>query len=366
MTENEKYMKACLKLAKRGYGKTAPNPMVGCIILKGRKIIGRGYHGYYGGPHAEISAIRNAKSGCRNATMYVNLEPCCHTGKKTPPCLPAIVRSGVKKVVIAMKDPNPKVAGRGIRQLKKNHIKTETGVLEQEALELNKAYVKWITGKMPYVLLKSAMTLDGKIASVTGASRWITSRDSIEYSRNLRKQYNAILVGVGTVIRDNPSLTTHAKHGDGFNPVRVVIDPDLRIPLNSRVLDRKAPKIIVTANRILKDKLEYLAKKGANIISINKNRFGHISFMEIMKKLAETGIYSVIIEGGGITNSRALESGVVDEILFFVAPKILGGADARTPVEGKGIQKLSEALNISNMQARVIGSDIMISGRIVQ
>ncbi|HCJ65756.1 MAG TPA: bifunctional diaminohydroxyphosphoribosylaminopyrimidine deaminase/5-amino-6-(5-phosphoribosylamino)uracil reductase RibD [Elusimicrobia bacterium] len=385
---DKKYIRLCLELAKKGIGKVNPNPMVGCVIVKNNKIVGQGYHRYFGGPHAEIETLNKVSGQTKGTTMYINLEPCVHWGK-TPPCVPEIVKAGVKKVVIAMKDPNPLVKGKGIQQLKVKSVRCKVGILEKEAKELNRFYIKFITKKMPYVILKSAMTLDGKIATATGESKWITSSPARDYLHRLRSQVDAILVGKNTVIKDNPSLTTYGK---GLNPLRVVIDPDLSIPVNSKIFDSLAPTVVVTKNNVSTTKIGILEKKKIKILFLprtfaqddsanSKNgqvfpasscakvrglptKNGKIDFEQIMRELAKMNIASVLIEGGGETNAYALEDDIVDEVIFFIAPKIIGGKDALTPVEGEGIQSLSQALKIKDWKIEKIDTDLLIRGKV--
>jgi len=358
IARDKKYMQICLELAKKGIGKVSPNPMVGCVIVKNNKIVGQGYHRYFGGAHAEIEALRRAKNKSKNATMYINLEPCVHWGK-TPPCVPEIIKAGIKKVVIATKDPNPLVNGKGIRQLKVAGVKCKVETLEEEAKELNRAYIKFITKKMPYVILKSAMTLDGKIATSTGESKWITSKEARDYVHRLRSSIDAILVGVNTVLKDNPSLSIHGK---GKNPKRIIIDPQLHIPLNAKIFNSTVETILITTKNIER-KTNFYKKKKIRILSLpSKN--GKIDFQQIMSKLAKMNIASVLIEGGGETNAYALEAGVVDEVMFFIAPKIIGGKNASTPVEGKGIVNINRAVKIKELKVHRYGRDILLCGHL--
>jgi len=360
---DEKYMKLCLELAKKGHDKVKPNPKVGCVIVKNNRILGKGYHKYFGGPHAEIYAIKEAGKKCKNAIMYVNLEPCCHENKKTPPCVPKIISSGIKKVIIGMRDPNPEVDGKGIKEIIDNGIECKTGILENESMELNKYYIKWITKKLPYVIIKSAMSIDGKIATYTGDSKWITSDKSINYVHKLRTEVDAVLIGINTIIKDNPVLTSHNK---GKNPIRILIDTKLDVPMNANILNNQSETIIITATEEKNNrKLDFLSKKNIDIIFLNKSKYGIIDFKEIMTKLFKKSIYSVLIEGGGITNAYALNSGIVDEIFIFIAPKIIGGKDAPTPVEGPGIKKLSEAIHLNKITVKSFGDDILINGKIL-
>lgn len=359
---DRKYMQLCLELAKRGRGKVSPNPMVGAVIVKDEKIVGKGYHHYFGDAHAEIEALKRAKGKAKDATMYINLESCCHWGR-TPPCVPEIVKAGIKKVVIAMKDPNSLVNGKGVRQLKVKGVRCKVGVLEKEAKELNRTYIKFITKKMPYVILKSAMSLDGKIATPTGESKWITSLQAREYVNCLRAEVGAVLVGINTVIKDNPLLTTR---NQGCNPLRVVVDPDLQIPLQNQVINKEAETLIFTTTdqKNKSSKMQILKKRGIKILSLPAKN-GRINFKQIMQELAKMNIASVLIEGGGETNALALEDNVVDEVIFFIAPKIIGGRKAKTPVEGDGIKTLKQALKIIDLQIEKIGPDLLLKGKIL-
>ncbi len=366
---DKKYIQLCLGLAGKGKGKVSPNPLVGCVIVKNNQILGQGYHHRFGAAHAEIEALNEVGGKARGATMYINLEPCNHWGK-TPPCVPEIVKAGIKKVVVAMKDPNPLVNGKGLRQLRMQGVKCEPGILEKEAKELNRFYIKFITKKIPYVILKSAMTLDGKIATVTGESKWITSSPARNYVHRLRSQVDALLVGKNTVIKDNPSLTAHR---EGTNPLRVVVDPDLSIPLNSKIFNSSAPTLVVTEKNVTLRKIRILEKKEirflfltrtANRDSSANNKNGKIDFKQIMRELARMNVASVLIEGGGETNAYALKDSVIDEMQFFIAPKIIGGKNAKTPVEGEGIPALTQALRIKDWKIERIGADLLIRGKI--
>jgi len=362
---DKKYIQLCLELAKKGVGKVSPNPLVGCVIVKNNRIVGQGYHEYFGGPHAEIEALRNAGPKTKGATLYINLEPCCHWGK-TPPCTDAIIDAGIKQVVVSMKDPNPLVNGKGIKQLKVKGVKCKVGILEEEAKELNRAYIKFVTKKMPYVILKTAMSLDGKIATRRGESKWITSTEAREYVHSLRSQVDAVLVGINTVLKDNPTLTTHSK---GHNPLRIILDPYLSIPRNAEVLDDQAETLLVISETITQSeqnrkKIKILENSGIKILA-SPEEDGKFDFREIMRQLADMNITSVLIEGGGGTNAYALEAGIVDEIMFFIAPKIIGGKNAPTPVEGEGIKTLSEALRIKDLSIEKIGEDFLLKGKIL-
>lgn len=358
---NIKYMKRAIELSKRGKGYTNPNPLVGAVIVKNDKIIGEGYHGFYGGPHAEINAFKNASEDVKEATMYVTLEPCSHFGK-TPPCANNIIDKGISKVIIGMKDPNPLVAGKGIEILKSNGIEVKVGVLEDEVRKLNEIFIKYITEKRPFCILKTAMTLDGKIASNTGDSKWITNEVSRNYVHHIRHQVSAIMVGIGTVFADNPSLTTRLDNG-GLDPIRVIVDTNGRIPLDAKVLNIKsdAKTIVATTEKIDHKKIKAIEEKGGKII-ITPLKDRKVDLDDLMDQLGKMKVDSVLIEGGSTLNYSALEYGIVDKVLSFISPKIIGGNDAKTPVGGKGRTYIKEAFTLKDMAISRFQEDIMIEG----
>lgn len=341
-------MDRALKLAAKGISGASPNPLVGCVIVKNGRAIGEGYHSTFGGPHAEINALRNAR-GARGATLYINLEPCSHWGK-TPPCADALVRSGIREVVAAMGDPNPLVRGKGFERLRRAGIRVRTGIGEARARELNRPFIKFITRKKPYVLLKAALSLDGKTATRAQDSKWITSPDARRYSHKLRGEVDAILVGAETVRRDNPSLTSH---GLGRDPIRVVVSSKGRLPKSSALFDGKARTWVLHGNA---------AMKGAEWIYV-RPRNGRLDFNAVLSELGRRGVSRLLIEGGAKTLGWALDSGDVDECLFFVAPLLIGGSGARPVTEGVGFAKLKGAMRFSEMSATKIGPDILIRAR---
>lgn len=354
------YMQKALALAARGIGRTSPNPMVGAVIVKGDKIIASGYHKKAGTPHAEIIALNKAGIKASGASLYVNLEPCCHTEKLTPPCTKAIIRSGIKEVIVAMKDPNPRVSGKGLKELRKAGIKTRTGVMKAEALKLNEAFIKYITSEKPFVILKIAQSLDGKIATAQGESKWITGPEAREQVHRLRHEVDAVLVGIGTVKKDNPSLDCRIHNGE--NPYRVIVDSLLQIPPNSKVLKYHDGKtIIATTDKADKQKSVALAKKGAKVLII-KDKAGKIDLNSLMKELGRLNIVSVMIEGGSSISASFLSSKLVDKVMFFVAPKIIGGIDAFPSVGGKSPVLLKNAIKLKDMQTYNFGGDILIEG----
>lgn len=358
------YMKRALELAEKGIGYTNPNPLVGAVIVKDGKIIGEGYHQVYGSHHAEVNAFKNATEDVKGATMYVTLEPCSHYGK-TPPCANAIVEKGIKKVIVGLVDPNPEVSGRGVKILRDNGIEVITGVLEEEGRKLNEIFLKYITTRLPFCIMKTAMTLDGKIAAYTGDSKWITGEASRKYVHQLRHRAASIMVGIGTILADDPMLTTRFDAGEGSDPIRIIVDSSARIPLEAKVLNLKsrARTIIATTEKADKDKIEALKEKDAEvIITPLKNEKVDLSFL--MKALGERKIDSILLEGGSELNYAALEEGIVDKINAFIAPKIIGGSTAKTPVGGEGKAYMKDAILLKEIDIQRFGDDIMVEGYI--
>lgn len=363
--EDEKFMRLALELAKRGKGLTSPNPCVGAVIVKGGKIIGKGYHKRAGRPHAEIYALRQAGRKARGATLYVSLEPCRHYGK-TPPCVNAIISHKIKRVVTAMKDPNPLNDGKGLKTLRKNGIKVESGILKDEAKKLNEAFIKFITKKIPFVTVKVAQSLDGKIATHTGDSKWITNEVAREYVHMLRGKVDAILVGVKTVLRDDPLLTARPKDRKaGKQPFRIILDSKLRTPLNARIFSKASSgKVIIATTRLApKDKLEALERKNAEILIVS-SKDGKVNIKSLMKELRKKDIAHVLVEGGGEAIASVIEAKVVDKVLFFIAPKIIGGRQATTSVEGSGVDRISRAIKLKEVSFENIGDNFLIEGYI--
>lgn len=360
----ERYMKRALELAERGAGYTSPNPLVGAVIVKNGKIIGEGYHEVYGSCHAEINAFRNAVEDVRGAEMYVTLEPCSHYGK-TPPCANAIVQKGIKKVIIALEDPNPQVSGRGIKILRDNGIEVVTGVLEEESRRLNEIFLKYITTGLPFCILKTAMTLDGKIAAKTGDSKWITNEESRKYVHKLRHRVSSIMVGVGTVIQDDPLLNTRLAEGKGRDPIRVIVDTRGRTPLGARVLNMESnSKTIIAATGLApEERLGEFESKGAEII-ITPLYEGRVDLKYLMKELGKRKIDSVLLEGGSELNYSAVEAGIIDKVNAFIAPKLIGGSSAKTPVGGLGRPLMKDAVLLKNIEISRFVDDIMIEGYI--
>lgn len=357
-TDDKFFMKRAIFLAKKANWRTSPNPMVGAVIVKNGRIISEGYHKKAGLPHAEAEAIMNAKESLQGATLYVSLEPCCHKDKKTPPCTDAIIKAGIKRVVIAMRDPNPKVSGRGIEILNSHGIQVTEGVLEEEAKKLNEFYIKYITTKTPFVILKIAMTLDGKIATPTGQSKWITSEKSRKLVHLMRSRVDALLSAYGTVLKDNPMFTSRIKGGK--NPLRVIIDPEIRIPLSYHVYNPPPNTIVVVHERKLNDdKIKILKDRGIEIIAFSSEK---VDLQWLMKELGKREITSLMIEGGSSLNSYALWSGIVDKLMIFIAPKIIGGAKSYPSVGGQNYKNLDEAFAVKDLKVKRLGDDILIEG----
>lgn len=358
---DEKFMAEALRIAKNAEGRTSPNPMVGAVIVKDGKIIAEGWHRKAGTPHAEIHALNMAGSLAKDSTMYVTLEPCSHFGR-TPPCANKIVDAGIKKVVVAMKDPNPLVAGKGIEILRAAGIEVEVGILENDARRLNEVFLKYITKKIPFVTAKFACSLDGKISTVTGESQWISCEESRKFVHHLRDISDGIMVGVGTVLNDNPSLTSRIENGK--NPVRIIVDSFARTPLNAKILNDGAAKtIIAVTENAPAEKVVKLKKSGAEIIFSGNLQ---VELNLLMQELINREITSVLLEGGGTLNFSMFRAGLVDKVFAFVAPKIIGGKTSLTPVAGGGFEKLSDAVNLENLTAEKIGTDILISGYVNQ
>jgi diaminohydroxyphosphoribosylaminopyrimidine deaminase/5-amino-6-(5-phosphoribosylamino)uracil reductase len=333
--------------------------MVGAVLARGKKIIATGYHPFAGADHAEIVALKRAGSRARGATLFINLEPCSHRGR-TPPCTRALIRAGISEVVAGMRDPNPLVAGRGFQQLRRAGIRVRAGLLEEQCRTLNEAFAKYITRRLPFVTLKLAASLDGKIAAATGDARWISDSVSRLAVHRLRNQVDAVLVGAGTAIVDDPKLTCRIR--GGRNPWRVVLDGRLRIPPSARLLRQRDRKktIIVTSTSAPLTKICALEAQGAQVWRIPL-RGGVIPWATVLRRLAHMGVVSVLIEGGAAVAASALKAKVVDKVLFFYAPKILGG-DGRVMIEGLGIRRVSQSLRVRRMKVQASGSDLLVSG----
>lgn len=352
-------MRQALLLAQNSVGRTSPNPMVGAVIVKDGEVVGCGWHKRAGTPHAEIHALNQAGDLARGATMYVTLEPCCHHGR-TGPCADAIIHAGLSRVVVAMTDPNPCVAGCGITRIRQAGIVVDEGLLANEAARLNEVFIKWISTNMPFGVLKSAVTLDGKIATSTGNSKWITGSQARRRGHELRNMYDAILVGIGTVLADNPQLTTRLPSG-GKNPIRIIVDTMARTPISSNVVTDKLVKtIIAVAPDAPTDQVNALKSCGVEILVIPRDEYG-LNMRELFKTLGTLNITSILIEGGASINASVLSANLVDKVHWFIAPKIIGGTSAPSAIGGQGIADLSSAHLIEDINTELVGEDILIN-----
>ena len=366
---DEYYMRRAIALAQKGEGQVSPNPLVGAVIVKDGKIIGEGYHEHYGQPHAERNALANCIQSPEGATIYVTLEPCCHHGKQ-PPCTDALLAAGIRRVVIGSKDPNPLVHGKGIRILREHGVEVTEQVLQDECDEMNEVFFHYIQTKLPFVILKYAMTLDGKIATYTGASRWVTGKAARAHVHRMRNRYHAIMVGVGTVLADDPMLNVRV---EGWkSPVRIVCDSSLRIPLDSNIVKtaKEVPTIIACTiskegkekskqDLIIEEKIEKLQQEGCEVIHIGRTKTG-VDLKELMKLLGEKGIDSILLEGGSSLNYSALQAGIVSKVETYIASKIFGGELAKTPVGGIGVEEPGQAFFLKNPKITQIEQDILI------
>ena len=361
MAVDERYMKKALELAVLGRGSTSPNPMVGAIVVKEGTIVGSGCHLKAGGPHAEVVALDAAGDRARGATLYVTLEPCCHTGR-TPPCTGRIVAGGIKRVVVAMEDPNPLVGGKGLAQLQSMGIEVKTGVLRDEAMSLNEVFIKYVTSQRPFVTLKAAMTLDGKIATYTGASRWISTECSREYGHRLRHQNDGILVGIGTLLADDPSLTTRLPEG-GRDPLRIIVDSRARTPISAKVVREKPENTLIVATHLAaREQIAALRCQGTEVVLFAPDPRGQVPLLEMMDYLAQRELTSLLAEGGSALSYSLLESALVDKVHFFIAPMILGGKMAPTAVGGVGKARVEQAWQLRDIAVTRCSHDILITG----
>jgi len=360
LTTDETYMAEALRLAGRARGRTSPNPMVGAVVVTRGRVVGRGYHRRAGEPHAEVIALDEAGPRARGGTLYVNLEPCTVKGR-TPPCAPLVARSNVARVVVGIEDPNPAVSGRGVKYLRRRGVEVTTGVLSERCTRLNEVFIKHISTGLPFVILKAACTLDGKIATSSGDSKWISCEASRRWVHRLRAEVDAVAAGIGTVVADDPLLTARCGR-PARQPARVVIDRNLRISTGARLLDggEAGPTLVVTSKSAGGAKARELTDCGAEVIHVPRVAGGGIDFAEMLRELGRRDITSILIEGGAEIGSAALESRVVDKVFFFYAPKIVGGNTAPGPVGGKGRDRLGEAIKLGRMSVRRIGEDLMV------
>ena len=370
-------MQRAIALAKKGAGFVNPNPMVGCVVVKDNEIITEGYHEYYGGFHAERNALTNNTADCKDATLYVTLEPCCHYGK-TPPCTEIIIEKGIKKVVVGLLDPNPLVAGKGIKILEDAGIEVVTGVEVDKIKELNKVFLKYIKTKRPYVLLKTAMTLDGKIASYTGDSKWITNEKSRQLVHKLRSEMMGIVAGIGTVKADNPMLNSrlevqqpiaNSQKPSVHQPIRIIVDTKASISLDSNIVKtaNEYRTILAVSNQLSavsnQSKIDELKSFNVEILYCDE-KDGHVDINDLMIKLGQKGIDSLLLEGGATLNAAFLQAGCVDEVYAFIAPKIIGGEHSKSPVGGQGIELMKDAIMLKDIKIETFDNDILIKGKI--
>jgi diaminohydroxyphosphoribosylaminopyrimidine deaminase/5-amino-6-(5-phosphoribosylamino)uracil reductase len=356
-TLDEQYMRQALSLARRGLGKVSPNPLVGAVIVRGGRVIALGYHRYFGGDHAEVDALKNAEEDVSGSTLYVNLEPCRHFGK-TPPCVDAIIKARIARVVVGMLDPFPEMHGKSIEFLNQHGIETTVGVIEADCRALNEVYLKWVTSGLPYVTVKWAQTLDGNIATAQGRSRWISSPPSLKLAHRLRATHDAILVGVNTVIKDNPELTTRLVRGR--NPVRVILDSKLRIPLESKVLsNQSAAKTLLAAATAAPEKnLAALKKMDIEVLTVPPESSSRVDPKALLKTLARRQISSLLVEGGAEVITSFLRLGLADKIICIIAPRLMGkGTDA---VGDLNITDVSQSLKLSFTKVYRSGEDIVV------
>ncbi len=347
-------MRLALRLAARAAGRTDPNPMVGAVVVRAGRVAGTGYHRRAGEPHAEVLALRRAGAKARGATLYVSLEPCAHFGR-TPPCTEAILRSGVRRVVAATRDPNPLNRGRGLGILRAHGVNATVGILEKEAIALNRVFATRMTSRRPFVTVKIAQSLDGKIATQRGASRWISGPAARQWARRLRAESDAVLVGIETVLKDDPRLTARR------NPVRVILDSRLRTPPHARLFASKAPVWIAATTSAPRGREARLRRTGARVLRLAPVR-GRVDLRSLLKELHRREISRLLIEGGGEVVASALEAGVVDRVAWVIAPKILGGRRAPTAVGGAGVPLPGQAIQLRNFSVRRLGPDLLVTG----
>lgn len=361
MEQDRQYMKMALELAQKGMGFTAPNPMVGAVIVKNGRIIGQGYHRKYGGLHAEREALAACTEEPEGASIYVTLEPCCHYGKQ-PPCVNAILEAGIRRVIIGSSDPNPLVAGKGIRILKDHGIEVTENILKEECDKLNEAFFYYIQNKKPYVVMKYAMTMDGKIAAYTGESKWVTGEAARIHVQEQRLKYTGIMVGVRTVLADDPMLTCRLENSR--NPVRIICDSHLRTPLTSKIVRtaETIPTILASSSKD-QQKIKNYEELGCQVLYVPEKN-GHIDLNRLMELLGAAKIDSILLEGGGSLNWSALESGIVQKVQTYIAPKLFGGEEAKTPVEGKGFPDPASAVLLKNSEIIRIGDDFLIESEV--
>ncbi len=346
------FMLRALQLAEMAKGRTSPNPMVGAVVVKGGKIIAEGFHGKAGGDHAEVIAIKKAKDAAKGAALYVTLEPCCHHGK-TPPCTDAIIAAGIKKVVFATQDPNPLVSGKGEAQLKKAGITVLRGLLQKEAQKLNEQFNKFITKKIPFVTLKAALSLDGKIAAVDGSSKWISSDLSRQRVHEMREASDAVIVGVGTILKDDPRLNVRLSNKGSKHPVRIIVDSQLKTPPSAHILHSQGGKVWIATINPDGGKAKALENEGANIIGLPEKN-GAVNLKELMKELGKREIVSALLEGGSTLFTSMLNDGLIDKVALFYAPIIVGGPSRYSLIQGEGVKSIDKAMRLEDFSVTIM------------
>jgi diaminohydroxyphosphoribosylaminopyrimidine deaminase/5-amino-6-(5-phosphoribosylamino)uracil reductase len=361
------HMARVLDLARLGLGKVSPNPMVGAVLCREGNVLGEGAHIHLGAPHAEVAAIVDARGDCQGATLYVNLEPCCHQGR-TPPCVESVIRAGVKRVVAAVEDPNPQVKGQGFAALREAGVRVDVGLSGEESRQLNEAFFTFHTEKRPFFTAKWAMTLDGRTSSDSGASQWISNDVSREYVHRLRSRNDGIMVGVGTVLQDNPRLNVRLKGYRGRQPIRIIIDDGLRSPLGARCLSRRGggrPAILAASSVASDERVERMRKSGHKVALI-PGRKRMVDLKAFAHHLHGEGITSVLIEGGRQIHTSLFRDGLIDKVVVFMAPKLLGGRLATGPLDDLGIGAPTEALELERIEMHHFGQDVCVEGHVVR
>lgn len=373
---DKEYMELALELALKGWGKTNPNPLVGALIVNNGEVVGRGYHEQFGGPHGEVIAIEDAGELCRGGTMYVTLEPCSHHGK-TPPCVEKIIEAGLKKVVLPWLDPNEKVSGRGVKRLREAGIEVEVGPGREQAMRQNEIFAKYITRSLPFVISKWAMSMDGKIATHTGDSKWITSEEARLDVHLWRARSACIMVGINTVIKDDPLLNCRHPHYTSHHPVRVILDTNLRIPLDSKLVKsaKDFPTVIACGKNVPQDKTKALKQKKVGIKACSGSRSSisnsslksdtdkdEVDIKELFFQLGNEGYDSILVEGGRGVHGKLLEFSLMDKVMCYMGNKIIGGVEALSPVGGEGMATVEKSLNITNINVQLMGENIKVTG----
>jgi diaminohydroxyphosphoribosylaminopyrimidine deaminase/5-amino-6-(5-phosphoribosylamino)uracil reductase len=361
MEDLTKYMKHAYRLASKGSGWVNPNPMVGAVLVKDGTIIGEGFHEYFGGPHAEVNAIKSAKRPVEGATLFVTLEPCAHQGK-TPPCAELIVNERIETVYIGLADPNPQVNGKGIDFLRSHGVRVHAGLMEADIRKQNEVFIKFITSRKPFVLYKNAMTLDGKIATVTGDSRWVSNETSRKFVHELRHSFFAVMVGIGTVLKDNPRLDVRRNRKLSRDPLKIIVDSMARIPVDAEVIAHNPQLTIIAVTHLAESsKLQQIRRTGAQVI-VCPERNRQVDLEYLILALGSMDIDSILLEGGGNLAFSALQAGIIDKMITVISPGLIGGKNAPTPMEGSGYRRMTEAVKLSDVQVKNLKGDILIEG----